>query len=582
MKSLSRPLWWRMPGSLFVLWGLMVVRTFPLLYGAENHPNDSGWHRPKKLITTGWDHPDAQSFRQFYSQVERWPFDGAVLDLVGRRDDGQPCRMRSVFHSEPWKAEWFSQAIEELQGCRPERLRDNFIIIGANPGNVDWFDDAGWEAIVDHWRIAARVAKLAGCRGLLFDPEPYTPPYAQFQYSQQPNADKFTFEQYRAQARRRGREVMRAVAEEYPEMTLFCYFLLSVHMHIAGGAHASQALLESGYGLLPAFLDGWLDEAPPSLMFVDGCESAYLYKNRQQFLEAAVAIKGRCQELVSPENRPKYRAQVQVGFGIYLDAYWNPPSSPWYIEPLNGSRVDRLRANVWDAVEIADEYVWIYGEKFRWWPSPSSRRSADFWPDALPGCDAALAFARDPIGFGREELNRMESAGSVPNLLQNGDFSAEKFSLEGRQLVWRDGQPPLGWSAWQAEGSKGSFSWDREVGAGGPGSAKLAGVSHGCLLQAIPVQPRERYVVGARGRSLGRGKVYLRVRWQTPDGRWTREDLDVLAFPSPVDQSDWQELFTAVQVPEGVGKLLVLLLAQGQKDSDDIAWFDDVLLVPLR
>lgn len=544
------------------------------------------WRRPKKLVATGWDHPDAQRFRQHLAQMERWPFDGAVLELVGQRDDGKPCPMRALFHAEPWKPQWFASAVEQLRACRPERLKDNFILVGANPGNVDWFDDAGWQAIVEHWRIAAWVAKQAGCRGLLFDPEPYTPPYAQFQYSQQAESAKHSFDQYWAKARQRGRQVMEVLAAEYPEMTLFCYFLLSVHMHAAAHGDPRPALAGSGYGLLPAFLDGWLDAAPASMTFVDGCESAYRYNSRSEFLEAAVAIRGRCQELISPENRAKYRAQVQVGFGIYLDAYWNPPSSPWYIDGLGGSRVDRLRANVRDALEIADEYVWIYGEKFRWWPTPHSRVQAQTWPEALPGCDAALAFARDPICFARRELSRLQSAGQIANLLQNGDFGAEKLTLEGRQVVWKEGRPPVGWSAWQAEESKGVMVWDRqtETGkgeSGSAGSAKLAGVANGCLLQAIPVQPGQRYAVQARCRRTGQGQVHLRIRWQTPESRWTQESHDVLAYPEDRPGAAWTELFTVVEVPEGVGKLLVLLSAQGQKSVEDAAWFDDVVVVRL-
>ncbi len=559
-------------------WGMALTQA---VWTAEAEPAKVDWRRPKKLIATGWDHPDAARFRQNLAQMESRPFDGAVLELVGQRDDGKPCPMRTLFHAQPWKPEWFQAAIDELRACRPERLKDNFILVGANPGHVDWFDDAGWQAIVEHWRIAARAAKQAGCRGLLFDPEPYTPPYAQFQYRQQPEAEKHPFDQYWRQARRRGQQVMQAIAEEYPEMTLFCYFLLSVHMHAARHPDPRQAMVSSGYGLLPAFLDGWLDEAPSSMTFVDGCESAYRYNSRRDFLEAALAIKGRCQELISPENRAKYRAQVQVGFGIYLDAYWNPPGSPWYIDGLGGSRVDRLRSNVRDALEIADEYVWIYGEKFRWWPTPNPRPDYKTWPEALPGCEEALAFARDPIGFARTELHRLASAGPVPNLLQNGDFSAEKLTVDGRQLVWQEGRTPIGWSAWQADGSKGTFGWDRQTGAGSPGSAKLAGVSEGCLLQAIPVQPAQRYAVQALCRTTGQGQVHLRIRWQTPESRWTREHQDVLAYPEARPGSAWQELFAVAEVPEEVGKLVVLLSVQGQKSPEDTAWFDDVVVVRL-
>lgn len=37
-------------------------------------------------------------------------------------------------------------------------------------GNVDWFDDPGWEEIQEHWRLLARLAREGGLRGLLFDP----------------------------------------------------------------------------------------------------------------------------------------------------------------------------------------------------------------------------------------------------------------------------------------------------------------------------------------------------------------------------------------------------------------------------
>jgi hypothetical protein len=37
-------------------------------------------------------------------------------------------------------------------------LTDNFLIFGANPGYVDWFDDAGWREIREHCRLLARLA----------------------------------------------------------------------------------------------------------------------------------------------------------------------------------------------------------------------------------------------------------------------------------------------------------------------------------------------------------------------------------------------------------------------------------------
>ena len=45
------------------------------------------------------------------------------------------------------------------------------------PGDVDWFDDAQWAAVVHNFRILAQVAKLGGCVGLEFDPEQYGSEY---------------------------------------------------------------------------------------------------------------------------------------------------------------------------------------------------------------------------------------------------------------------------------------------------------------------------------------------------------------------------------------------------------------------
>ncbi len=524
--------------------------------------------RLKKLIATGWDKPDTERLLANLEQIEKRPFDGIVLELVGHVDDTKRCRMRGTFVDQRWKREWFQPCIDNLRACKFKRLTDNFLTVGANPGNVDWFDDAGWANIVEHWRIAAWVARQSGLKGILFDPEPYAPPHAQFGYAAQPQRDRHTFDEYCAKARQRGREVMEAVAAEYPDVTLFCYFIHSVNVTATGQADPRRVLEGSrGYGLYPAFVDGWLDAAPPSVTLVDGCESAYRYNSRQQYLEAAVAIKGACQELVSPENRAKYRAQVQVGFGVYLDAYWNPADSPWYIDGLGGLRVDRLRINTQSALNVADEYVWIYGEKYRWWPTPNGRVNEQSWPDALPGSEAALRFARDPLDYGRTQIARLRGEGKLVNLAENGDFAAKV----------EPGRRPAAWSTWQRQDSPGTFTWDPQAGQDGKGAARAAGVTDGCFLQAREVQPGQRYAVRALRKLEGRGSTWIRIRWQTAEGRWTREVQDAMVYcRGPRDA--WSELFGVVQVPEDAGRLLILLGVGNQASPEDVAWFDDVEL----
>ena len=532
----------------------------------------------KKLIATGWEHPDSQWLLANLSEMEKRPFDGVILEVAGRTAQDKPCLLREAFSKQKWQREWFQTNVDQLRKCKFTRFTDNFITIGANPGNVDWFDDEGWQQIVEHWRIAAWFAKQSGLKGLLFDPEAYTRPHSQFSYAAQPERKQHSFNEYAAKARQRGREVMQAVAAEYPEITLFCYFMDSINASATGRADPRLALATQGYGLYPAMIDGWLDAAPPTVVLVDGCESAYLYNSRQQFLESAIQIKGACQEFVSPENRAKYRAQVQTSFGLYLDAYWNPKGSPWYIDGLESPRVERLRANTSAALAIADQYVWVYGEQFRWWPTPNSEVRRQSWPEALPGCEQALRYARDPLDYARTEIARAKQAGKLVNLARNGDFSSSTAkSMEGAEQKWHKGSPPAGWSAWQAENSKGTFTWDREAGAAGKGAAQASRVADGCFLQSYKVAPGERYAVRAACKVHGNGNAWLRVRWQTAKGRWTAETEDQL-FYCEASPDKRLELLGVVEVPEGVGRLLILLGVGGQNTAGDVIWFDDVEL----
>ena len=132
--------------------------------------------RPKKLIQTGWDKPDSERLLQNLAEMEKRPFDGVVIHVLGHIDEKKRCYMRGAFIDRKWERAWFQPCIDNLKACKFKRFTDNFITIGANPGNVDWFDDAGWANIVDHWRIAAWVARQSGFKGILFDPEPYTKP----------------------------------------------------------------------------------------------------------------------------------------------------------------------------------------------------------------------------------------------------------------------------------------------------------------------------------------------------------------------------------------------------------------------
>jgi hypothetical protein len=354
----------------------------------------------------------------------------------------------------------------------------------------------------------------------------------------------------------------------------------SINIASAGQADALPSLSVSSQGFLPAFIDGWLDVIPPTMTLVDGCESAYSFNSTVPFLQSAVLIGGDCQSLVSPENRAKYRAQVQVSYGIYLDAYANPVGSPWFIDGLGGPRVERLRANVSEALRCCDQYVWIYGEQHTWWPLERTDINTP-WEQALPGADAALRFSADPDGYAKARLQSLREAGKLVDLVRNGDFGSERTAdANGTELVYKDGLPPAGWGQWEAR-EGGSFTWDRAVGSAAPGAARAAKVGEGCFIQdSAPVKPGERYHVSGSYKLRGQGSALIRVRWQTTEGKWTHDQLDKLIYGKG-KAGEWVSLSGVAEVPEGVGKLIILLGVGGQMTDQDVTWFDDVHLYRL-
>ncbi len=549
------------------------VAVFAALICPVLSPADSDVPR-KKLIATGWDQAGPERFRDQIELMEQRPFQGVVVRFVGRGDSPQ---FRLAFNREEWDPETIEQVIEDLQAVQSDVLRENFLLMNANPGDVDWFDDEGWAIVVEHWRTAARVAREGGLTGILFDPEPYRKPFRQFAWTSQAQYDQHDFEEYHTKARQRGGEVMRAIAEEYPDITIFCYFMNSVNSMAAQRSDPITALAGGGYDLLPGFIDGWLDEAPPEVTFVDGCEQAYRFNSQMEYLAAYNRIRGVCQRLVSPENRHRYRAQVQVGFGVYLDPYINPEGDKWYIDPKGMERVDRLGQNVSYALQACDEYVWVYGEKASWWPTPHPRADAQRWWEALPGIEDTLRAAADPVDFA---LHKLEEAGDqLENLLTNADFSSE--TVEGEEVEQADdwvqeGAPPA-WSCWQHPESEGTFAWDRTVGHSEPGSARMTGIVTGCFLQKVAVSPGERYGVVAWRKIEGNGDASIRVRWQDPDNAWHVPHLDVM-IDAVGPRDEWVQMAGVVTVPEGAGFIVPLLNASGQRSEDDAIWYDDVVV----
>jgi len=114
----------------------------------------------------------------------------------------------------------------KLRACRRmnRKLReagvsDNFIAVPFSKRLPDWFDGDGWRGLCENFRQAARFCRIAGFTGVALDDE-YIEEQLGLNYSayREPG---YPFDRLREQARLRGRQIQRAMLDEFPDMVTF-------------------------------------------------------------------------------------------------------------------------------------------------------------------------------------------------------------------------------------------------------------------------------------------------------------------------------------------------------------------------
>jgi hypothetical protein len=334
----------------------------------------------KKLIEFGWDEPGPEFMREHAPQLDASPFDGCVFHIDARRTNGSRARFTwDAWGTEAFTKESLQPALQDLEAAKLKRCTQNFLRFNTTPAKIDWFDDH--TAISNNAYLAAWFAQEANIPGVLFDIEQYDGQL--FDYRKQ--RDKKGWEVYATEVRLRGREVMQAFQAGYPDVTLFLTFGYSLPWTESGQGKGS--LEDCHYGLLAPFLDGML-EAAAKAKLVDGNELAYGYKEPERFTKSYQTMQRELSPIVRDPN--KYARHFSLGFGLWMDRDWRKHG--WDTNDLakNYFTPEVFEASVRQALEVADEYVWIYTETPRWW-------SKDGQVKLPPPYDAAVRRARKAI-----------------------------------------------------------------------------------------------------------------------------------------------------------------------------------------
>ena len=352
---------------------------------------------PKKLIHLGIDTPDISSLPEVVCEMEQAPFDGWVFSVTSDSPLGK--QRRFDFSWEAWSTRTFTKSelqksVDDLKGTKFEKFTDNFIRLCTAPADVDWFDS--FDAIETNVRLAAWVAKEGGAKGVLFDTEAYVNPL--FDYKKQKYAGTKSFEEYAAQVRKRGGEVMRAFHEEYPDITVL---MLIGHWanYKYGYPNPSNPYNEGEnawnmwtndprkleffeYGLISPFIDGMVEAAGPNVKVIDGFEMTYQYLRNQEFVQARRIFDESMKPFMKDPKR--FHEVFTQGFGIFFDSRWqfdidnrmhDMPGertltfAGWNTKDFanNYWQPDEVQMSLTNALKHTDQYVWLYTERTWYW-----------------------------------------------------------------------------------------------------------------------------------------------------------------------------------------------------------------------
>jgi len=533
----------------------------------------------KKLIHLGWEAPTTQILSKNYKMMEATsPFDGITL-IIRDTIDGNLVHEDLFFSKHEIKREWLRKSLDRLKSCKFNQFADNFVRITTVPEGLNWTDDKAWATVCSNMGNLAWFAKEGGLKGISYDPESYTKKIFEWDASA-----GMSYEDSKKLARKRGREMMTAIGKEYPDITFFGLFLLSLGRSASDSPNIDGAFSADVYALYPSFINGMLDALPLKAKMVEGNEDAYYCPDREELLSLYTDSKNKLLQLFAPENITKMQTQYSVGFGLYIDMYSNrtPEGRFYFGEQNNRSRIERFRDRLQEAVSISDEYVWVYNEKYRWWNIPyfderfNSIKTDSLWKDVFPLINDYLLYAKNPVGYISSVLNKGKQVNG--NLTINSTFD-EKTEKAKSVIDWYNKNCPPGYLMWCADTAKGKIDLVPNEGVNRTACAKIS-KSKSILIQQIKVIPGEQYVIAVDGQKTG-GEMNFGIFWMDSYKNLVRwYQWKYFSF-QPVNGTDWSRAVGVVTVPDDISSMELLIMPQFINTSD-VFRIDNVRVYPLN
>ena len=319
--------------------------------------------------------------------------------------------------------------------AKKPHLEESLLLFWMTPGvrghRIRWDDDKGWANYAENMATVAWLAKEAGLKGLMLDPEEYGAQGGQPAQYIQSHVDP-PFPETAKLARQRGREVFSRVFKEFPDAVIFSLWCFKKFRYwLDGGRQPYPGNYADDSGeLLQHFLNGMIDVLPPEARVVEGAETYSRSSLDHWYAYSFISDATTELALVAPENVAKYRSQFYFGNTHYFDMYKMDasPKSHWYFGPVDGSRLEHLRLNLEQSLLVATKYVWLYGENsgklFNWRDGHYAKQKT--WEEVVPGLTETIMLVKDPLGLAAQRKAELKKEGRLVNLTAD----AKGFVLE--------------------------------------------------------------------------------------------------------------------------------------------------------
>ncbi len=285
------------------------------------------------------------------SYIETLPFDGGIITPV-------TSWIIANGNSHPgYGALW-----NEIKDMNFRKWDKNYLLlmIGNPP---DFFDD--WSNVIAYWRDYAKAAKAMGTfAGIAFDNEEYAGPV--WGYPGAVNYRNRSLQAYRDQARLRGRQIMQAMQEEFPDISVIHYHGPYASDPNTPNAVSLYQLEPDESNLMGSFFMGMVEAKNATSKVIDGGE-VYQYrtpnefKNSYQWRKYTMASSSNNSPVIPRNERSAYPDNVSISFGLY-----NYNWTQWVDgtgHPMNPSIMENV---VEYSLNNADDVVWLYTEDMNW------------------------------------------------------------------------------------------------------------------------------------------------------------------------------------------------------------------------